>query len=190
MMFQRAPPEVAGLAVITSTSSRTRSSNVWMFFGLPFRTTRVTTESVTIPLYWFLFQAAETSPASTSRVMSGSSENATTSAGWPASTARLWSPDPPNEVVKSTFLPSSVFWYAAMICSYASWGVEYATRASVTFSSSDDAPASLPQAASPNTATLAAAINPRGRLDINVYLLDRFSAAERTTGAEPRKGRL
>jgi hypothetical protein len=52
-----------------------------MFLGLPGRTIRVTTESVTMPLYWFLFQSGGTIPASTSLVMSGSSENSTTSAG-------------------------------------------------------------------------------------------------------------
>ena len=31
--------------------------------------------------------------------MSGSSERSTRSAGWPASTARRWSPEEPNEVV-------------------------------------------------------------------------------------------
>ena len=60
-----------------------------MCFGLPGRTIRVTTELVTMPLYWFWFQSEATMPASTSRVMSGSSENSTTSAGWPDSTARL-----------------------------------------------------------------------------------------------------
>ena len=33
-----------------------------MCFGLPGRTIRVTTELVTIPLYWFWFQSAETMP--------------------------------------------------------------------------------------------------------------------------------
>ena len=108
MMFQRAPPEVAGFGSITSTSGLARSSKLVMCFGLPGRTIRVTTESVTIPLYWFWSQSAETMPASTRRCMSGSSENSTTSAGWPDSTARLWSPDAPNELEKSTSLPSDV----------------------------------------------------------------------------------
>ncbi len=64
-----------------------------MFFGLPLRTMKTTTESVTMPLYSFWFQLLSTRPASTRRVMSGSSENSTTSAGRPPSTARDCSPD-------------------------------------------------------------------------------------------------
>ena len=56
---------------------------------------RTTTESVTIPLCWFALQPASTMPSFTSRVTSGSSEKATTSACRPLSTARLWSPDAP-----------------------------------------------------------------------------------------------
>ena len=33
----------------------------------------------------------------------------TTEAGWPATTARLWSPEAPNELLKLTPLPSEVF---------------------------------------------------------------------------------
>ena len=51
MMFQRAAPEENGLGVMTSTPGLVRSSKVLMFFGLPLRTTRATTESVTMPLY-------------------------------------------------------------------------------------------------------------------------------------------
>ena len=40
--------------------------------------------------------------------MSGSSEKWTTSAGWPASTARDWSPEEPNEFENSTPSPSEV----------------------------------------------------------------------------------
>ena len=92
-MFHLAPPEVNGFGSITSTSSLIRSSQVWMFLGLPLRTMKTTTESVTKPSYSFLFQSSSTRPASTSRVMSGSSENSTTSAGRPPSTARDCSPD-------------------------------------------------------------------------------------------------
>ena len=42
-----------------------------MFFGLPGRTIRVTTELVTMPLYWFWFQSDATIPASTRRVHVG-----------------------------------------------------------------------------------------------------------------------
>src|SRR3954449_5501999 len=102
MMFQRAPPEVNGLGVITWTPGLTRSSQVLMCLGLPLRTTRATTELVTMPLYLFEFQLLSTRSASTSRVMSGSSENATRLACRPLSTARLWSPDAPYDCVNST----------------------------------------------------------------------------------------
>ncbi len=92
-MFHLAPPEVNGFGSSTSTLPVTRSSQPLMFFGLPLRTIRTTTESVTLPLYWFWFQPLSTMSASTSRVMSGSSENSTTSAGSPPSTARDCSPD-------------------------------------------------------------------------------------------------
>jgi hypothetical protein len=59
-----------------------------MFFGLPLRTTNETTEVVTSPSFGPSFHVGSTSPASTSRVMSGSVENVTTSASCPASTAR------------------------------------------------------------------------------------------------------
>jgi hypothetical protein len=80
---------------MTSTPGFRRSSHVLMLSGLPLRTTKTTTESVTMPLYSFWFQFASTRPASTRRVMSESRENSTTSAGSPASTARLCSPDAP-----------------------------------------------------------------------------------------------
>ena len=38
-----------------------------MFFGLPLRTAKTTTEFVTMPLYSFWFQSASTRPASTRR---------------------------------------------------------------------------------------------------------------------------
>ena len=92
-MFHLAPPDVNGFGSITSTSPVTRLSQVLMPFGFPLRTMRTTTESVTMPLYSFLFQFVSTSPASTSRVMSGPSQNSTTSAGRPPSTARDCSPE-------------------------------------------------------------------------------------------------
>ena len=52
-MFQRAPPEVNGLGVMTWTPGLVRSVQVLMFFGLPLRVPMTTTESVTMPLYWF-----------------------------------------------------------------------------------------------------------------------------------------
>ena len=50
-MFQRAPPDVNGFGVITETSSRTRSSQSWMSFGLPPRTVNATTEVCGLPPY-------------------------------------------------------------------------------------------------------------------------------------------
>ena len=55
-MFQRAPPEVNGFGVITSTSSRTRSSQSWMSFGLPGRMTNATTEFWIPPSYSVLLR--------------------------------------------------------------------------------------------------------------------------------------
>ncbi len=56
--------------------------------------------------------------------MSGSMENETTSAFRPPSTARLCSPDAPNDVLKPTVLPAEVFLNAGMISSYTTSGVE------------------------------------------------------------------
>ncbi len=88
-----------------------------MPLGLPLRTMNETTEVVTRPLYSPLFQSSATRPASTRRVMSGSVEKVTTSAFCPASTARLWSPEAPKEVLKPTPLPSAVFAKSGMISS-------------------------------------------------------------------------
>ena len=77
-----------------------------MFLGLPLRTMSTTTELVTKPSYLFWFQSSSTSPASTRRVMSGSSENSTTSAGSPPSTARDCSPEAAKDVSKLTPLPA------------------------------------------------------------------------------------
>ena len=59
-----------------------------MFFGLPLRTRNVTSEFVTMPLYFVWFQFFDTSFASTSSWMSAASESCTTSVGRPAMTAR------------------------------------------------------------------------------------------------------
>src|SRR3954451_23146840 len=126
--FQRAPPEVNGFGVITFTPGLARSSKVLMPFGFPLRTASTTTELVTMPLVGPAFQFASTIPASTSRLTSGSSENATTSAGRPLSTARLWSPDAPYDWVNVIPLPSGVLLNAGIRAAYASFGVEYATR--------------------------------------------------------------
>src|SRR5215218_9390366 len=136
--FQRAPPDVNGFAVITSTPSRTRSSQPRMWSGLPFRTASTTTERLTIPSNSSDAQSFATSPASTSLSTSGASENATTSVSSPASTARLCSPDPPYDCSNVTPLPSSVAWNFGISSSYTSRGVEYA--ASVSFDFSPPAP--------------------------------------------------
>ena len=61
--------------------------------------------------------------------MSGSSAKWTTSADWPASTARDWSPEAPNEFENSTPSPSGVALNPGSRSPvYASSGVEYATR--------------------------------------------------------------
>src|SRR6478735_2917382 len=106
MRFQRAEPELNGLGVTTPTSLLIRSSNDLTPFGLPLRTTRTTTESVAMPLYLLFSQPLETSsPSSTSLSMSPACEKWTIEAGWPATTARLWSPEAPNELLKLTPLP-------------------------------------------------------------------------------------
>ena len=94
-MFQRAPPDVNGLGVTISTPGRIRSFQLLMCFGLPSRTTKTTTEFVTMPLYDCFFHLASTLPAATSSSMSGASDSATMSASSPAFTARVCSPDAP-----------------------------------------------------------------------------------------------
>src|SRR5205807_8532710 len=96
-MFQRALPEVDGFGVTTSIPGLTRSSHPAMCLGLPLRTTNTTTESLEIPFSGLAFQLPETIPALTSRVRSGSTENATMSAGCPVATARLCDPDAPKD---------------------------------------------------------------------------------------------
>src|SRR3954454_7309489 len=133
---------------------RTRSSQPRMFFGLPLRTTRVTTESVTMPLWLSWFHVVGTRPAFTSLLMSGSSENATTSAGCPAATARLCAPEAPKDSWNDVPLPAVVALKPGMRASYAFCGVEYATRLMVLEPPLFDAPAeehaavSAPMAAS------------------------------------------
>ena len=101
-MFHFAAPLVNGFGVRTLTPGLSRSSQVWMFFGLPLRTMRLTTERETRPFVGVLAQSLATRPALTRRSMSGASENVTTSAGSPASTARLWSPEAPKDSLNVT----------------------------------------------------------------------------------------
>src|SRR6185437_2792550 len=107
-MFQRALPEVDGLGVITSTPGLVRSPQPVMCLGLPLRTTNTTTESEDNPFSGLASQSEATSLSSTSRVMSGVVENATTSAGCPESTARLCEPEAPKDWLKPTPLPELV----------------------------------------------------------------------------------
>src|SRR5436305_12028594 len=116
-MFQRALPEVEGFGVTTSTPGFTRSSHPVMCFGLPFRTTSTTTESLEIPFCGFASQLPDTLPAFTRREMSGSVENATTSAGCPDATARLCEPEAPKDWLKVTPLPCEVCSYAVVSAS-------------------------------------------------------------------------
>src|SRR6201996_6542669 len=93
--FHLAEPELSGLGVTTSMPGRNRSSQSLMFFGLPLRTTNVTTEPNGTPLVASLSQSLETLPALTNRVMSGSTEKLTTSAGLPSATTRDLVPEAP-----------------------------------------------------------------------------------------------
>src|SRR5215218_10294505 len=124
MTFHLAPPEVWTFGVTTSTSLRIRSFQSLIFFGLPLRTAKTTTERVTMPSHLFCFHFALTSPALTRVVMSGSSESATMSAFRPERTARACSPDEPYDCSNETSLPLAVFWNFEMILAYASRGVE------------------------------------------------------------------
>jgi hypothetical protein len=135
MMFQRAPPEVNGFGVMTSIPALTRSSQPRIFFGFPSRTTNTTTESWIMPPHRARFQLFGTFPALTRRSTSGSSESATTSAGRPAMTARVCSPELPYDWLKEALRPAFVeSLKASMIFAYASFGVEYATRLTLVFS--------------------------------------------------------
>src|ERR1700743_2636710 len=113
MMFQRALPEVDGLGVITSIPGLIRSSQPVMCLGLPLRTTNTTTESDENPFCGLASQSDATRLSLTSRVMSGVVEKATTSAGWPESTARLCEPEAPKDEAKPPPEPGAVLAHAA-----------------------------------------------------------------------------
>ena len=68
-MFQRAPPELSGFGVITSTSLVSRSSKDSMPSGLPLRVAITTTDSWPIPSYLFLSQSGATWPPSSTRAI-------------------------------------------------------------------------------------------------------------------------
>src|SRR6478736_4576541 len=67
-MFHFAEPEDAGLGVMILTPGLTRSSQVWMCFGLPLRTTITTTDWVRMPLVGVDFQSSMTCLLGCSRI--------------------------------------------------------------------------------------------------------------------------
>src|SRR4051794_25987588 len=108
-MFQRAPPEVNGFGVTTWTPGFTRSFQLRIFFGLPSRRTKTTTDRVRMPLDLFEPHVRSTTPPLTSALMSGQSERWTKSAFCPARTARVCSPEAPYDWLNETLLPALVF---------------------------------------------------------------------------------
>src|SRR5260370_20291015 len=92
MTSHRAPPELNGFGNTTSTPGFTRSSQVRMCFGLPFLSTKTTTDFETMPRYAFLSHVLSTRPAETRRSTSVAIEQFTTSAGQAAATAFLCTP--------------------------------------------------------------------------------------------------
>jgi hypothetical protein len=114
MMFHRALPELVGSGVTTLTPGLIRSDQLWIPSGLPLRTTKTTTESVTKPLCALASQLEATCFAATSFAMSGSVENSATSAGWPAMIARLCEPEAPYDCLNVTPLPAEVAWKAGI----------------------------------------------------------------------------
>src|SRR2546423_7828204 len=127
MTSQRAPPELKGFGNTTSTPGFTRSSQVLMCFGLPFRSTKTTTDFETIPLYLLPAQPLSTSFDETSRSTSVEIEKLTTSAGRPAATALLCTSEAANEFWNLIPLPGAVAWYAVSSFGKTAVGIEYAT---------------------------------------------------------------
>src|SRR4051794_3878645 len=151
-MFHFAEPDEAGFGVMILTPDLVRSSQLWMFLGLPLRTTITTTDWVRIPLEGVDFQSSATSFSSTSFCTSGSRERWTTSAFWPPMTARAWSPDAPYDWLKVTSLPSAVLLKSAMTALLACSRIENPTR--FTSSEPPEAPSELPpQAVRPSAPT-------------------------------------
>src|SRR5271157_3476746 len=99
-----------------------------MFFGLPLRTTNVTTDPNGMPFVPSVSQSAETLPALTNRVMSGSTEKFTISAGFPSTTPRDWSAEAAYEVTTCTPLPSWDALNTGITLLQPGSGTEYATR--------------------------------------------------------------
>src|SRR6476620_3060692 len=161
-MFHFAEPEDAGLGVMILTPGLTRSSQVWMCFGLPLRTTITTTDWVRMPLVGVDFQSSATSFSSTSFCTSGSRDRCTMSAFWPPITARAWSPDAPYDCWKSTPLPSEVLFQSAMTCLLGCSRIEKPTRFTVSLLSDAELPPPHPaRANAPTTVPATAAFHLR-----------------------------
>src|SRR5580765_321204 len=127
MMSHFAPPELKGFGKTTSTPGFTRSSQVRMCFGFPFRRTKTTTDFETIPLYLLFAQVLSTSLPSATRSMSPSTEKLTTSAGRPAWTALLCTSEAAKEFWNLIPLPAGVAWYADSSFGKTAVGIEYPT---------------------------------------------------------------
>src|SRR5436305_15006665 len=121
MTSHRAPPELNGFGKTTSTPGFTRSSQVLMCFGFPFRRTKTTTDFETMPWYLLSAQFLSTSFDWTSLSMSVVIEKLTTSVGRPAATALLCTSDAANESVNLTPDPAAVAEYA--VCSFGNTAV-------------------------------------------------------------------
>src|SRR5260221_13254504 len=149
MTSHRAPPELNGFGNTTSTPGFTRSSQVRMCFGLPFLSTKTTTDFETMPWYAFLSHALSTRPAETRRSTSVEIEKLTTSAGRPAATALLCTSEAANDVVNLTPLPAAVAWYAEVSFGKTDVGIEYATSEGVVSLLRPGWPAAGEEAAGP-----------------------------------------
>ena len=115
MTFQRAPPDVNGFGVITSTPSCSRSSQVSMPFGLPLRTAKTTTESVTMPSYSSSAQS-RVDEAGVDEPRHVGLEREGDDVGGEARTRRRGSARPRRayDCSNSTPSPSAVFWNAGI----------------------------------------------------------------------------
>src|SRR6476659_4540813 len=159
-MFHFAEPDEAGFGVMILTPGLVRSSQPWMFLGLPLRTTITTTDWVRMPLDGVDFQSSATSFSSTSFCTSGSRDRCTMSASWPPITARAWSPDAPYDCWNSTPEPSEVFSKSAMTCLLACSRIEKPTRFTVSLLSEAELPPPHPaRAGAPTTVPAIAAFH-------------------------------
>ena len=95
MTFQRAPPEMNGFGVITSTPGLTRSFQPLMCFGLPGRTERTTTESVTMPVVAVLVPVRRDDPGLDQALHVGIEREHRDIGLRPLQDGWLWVPDAP-----------------------------------------------------------------------------------------------